>query len=377
MIPAVKFPTSLLAVAVLLAGCGGQGSHAGPSPSARSSGSPGAPATPQASASPASSPAVSPAPLTGTFAVLATAPSADAYTVSIVSSDGKIVGSAQPSSPTAVTCGDAAAAVLPPPISTSDDRAYYMDAQGVVRFLTTQGETGRATTVPTGGGRRSMFSVSPDDQRIAVIVNDYTASGVSIKLYVEDLNGGTNRTDTYTQSGAYGLWPVGWHGSSNLILAKVPACATGGGPFASTPQEFHVVDSGTFVRRFTVGGPTCVIAGSPSPAGAVCESTASLGATVLNWTGSAVRTFPIGSPPPRAYLSPSGSHVALVTSNGTLIEDTRKDFAALATCAWIDDTHVLAGGDVQHQPRIANVTTGVIVPVSAQGMCAGRLPGGL
>ena len=51
--------------------------------------------------------------------------------------------------------------------------------------------------------------------------------------------------------------------------------------------------------------------------------------------------------------------------------------AGMFACTWIDDTHVLSGGDAQHQPRVAQVTSGGMVPVAAQGDCAGRLPGGL
>ena len=63
-----------------------------------------------------------------------------------------------------------AAALVPPPVSMSNTRVYYMDAQGVVRYLAPNGDAGRATTVPIGPARRAMFAVSPDDQRIAVIV---------------------------------------------------------------------------------------------------------------------------------------------------------------------------------------------------------------
>ncbi len=285
MIPAVKHPASLVAFAFLVVGCGGQGSQASASHSPKPASS--------VAASPTSSSAASPAPLTGAFAVLATPPSADTYTVSIVGVDGKVVASAQASSPTAVTCGDAAAAVLPLPISASDDRAYYMDAQGVVRFLTVQGESGRATTVPVGGGRRSMFAVSPDDQRIAVIVSDFTSAGAAIKLYVEDLNGGTNHADIYSQSSAFSLWPIGWHGTDNLVVAKVAACTQGGGPFAASPLELHVVDPATAVRSFTLGGPTCVVAGAASRAGVVCEDTSTSLLKQLTWTGGIVKTIPL------------------------------------------------------------------------------------
>jgi len=376
MIPLVKQPMFLLAVAILISACGGQAGsavhitpRANPTETSTAASSP----TPGASASPTASPG--PVPLNGSFAVLASPLSGDTYTVSIVAINGKVVATATPSSPTAVTCGDAAAAVVPIPVSTSDDRAYYMDAQGVVRFMTVQGETGRATTVPTGGGRRSMFSVSPDDQRIAVVVSDYTSSGVSVRLYVEDLNGGTNHLDLFSSSGAYGLQPIGWHGTNNLVLAKVPACTQGGGPFSAGPLELHVVDPATAVRRFTIGGTNCVIAGSPSPAGAVCETTNGAQASVIDWTANTRRSFAIQGAGP-AYLSPDGAIVAIPGSSATTFQGNSKTLS-LQACGWIDSAHVISGGDVQQQPRIGNLATGTVIPVAAQGSCAGRLPGGL
>src|SRR6195256_4883124 len=171
MIPPVKHNIFLVLVAVLLAGCGSQGPRAGASSSARGNAS--------TVASPTSS--GSPSALTSAFGVVATSPTADNYTVSVIGIDGKVAGTAQASSPPQITCANGLAALVPLPVSTSNSRAYYMDAQGVVRFLTVQGETGRATTVPTGGGRRSTFAVSPDDHRIAVVVSDYTSNGVALK----------------------------------------------------------------------------------------------------------------------------------------------------------------------------------------------------
>ncbi len=356
----LKVVAPVVVAILLLAGCGS--SSASPSPKAKSS----------VAASPTSSSAASPAPLTGAFAVLATPPSADTYTVSIVGVDGKVVASVQASSPTAVTCGDAAAAVLPLPISTSDDRAYYMDAQGVVRFLTVQGESGRATTVPVGGGRRSMFAVSPDDQRIAVIVSDFTSAGAAIKLYVEDLNGGSNHVDIYSQSNAFTLWPVGWHGTDNLVVGKVPACTQEGGPFSVSPQELHVVDPATAIRHYTLGGPDCVVAGPPSPAGVVCVDTTASLFKVISWTGGIVKTFPLKTPQ-RAHLSPDGGLIAVVGVGVTnIFVGGSKNFEA---CGWIDSTHMIGGTSAQ--PRVWDFTKANLIPVAAQGTCAGRLPGGL
>jgi hypothetical protein len=309
--------------------------------------------------------------------VLVTATSEPTYTVSLVGFDGKVSSKAQASSPGKVTCGGAAGAVVPPPVSTSNSRVYFMDAQGVVRFLTSTGQTGRATSVPIGSQRRSMFTVSPDDKRIAVVVSDFTSSGAATSLYVEDLNGGTHHKVIFTDSGAFGLWPEGWHGA-DLVVAKVPACAQGSGAFCCGPQELHVVDAATAVRRFTLGGPTCVIAGPPSGAGAVCESDAE--ASVVDWSGTATRSFSIQGQTP-AYLSPNGNQAALDKGNptnflDTVVEGSHTTFSDLQACGWIDSTRVL-GTDRQGVPHVGDIATGTVVAVAAQGLCAGRIPGGL
>ena len=368
-VDALKGVASLVAI-VLLAACGSSStaSHRSPAASAPRS------AGPSPSISPAASP--SPAPqITGGYEVLVTQGSADTYSVSIIGVDGRVVASAQPSSPTLVTCGDASAAVLPLPVSTTGTRVYFLDAGGNVNFLTPNGETGVATHVPTGGLTRSMFSVSPDDQRIAVVQDTFTSSGATTVLFAEDLNGGTNHVKLFTQTGAFSLWPIGWHGTNNLVLAKVASCSQGGGPFCCGPLELHVVDPATAVRRFTLGGSACVIAGPPSPVGVVCEDTKSFTkASVLDWTGATLRTIAIQGPT-SAYLSPDGSSVAFATNTSTTFEGIKQTLDLVA-CNWIDGTHVIAGGDTQSQARIGDVTNGALAPVAAQGTCGGRLPGG-
>ena len=295
--------------------------------------------------------------------------------MSLVDNTGKVVASATPSSPAAVTCGGTAAAVLPQPVSTSNTRVYFLDQQGNVNFLSPNGVTGVATHVPSGPSIRSMFTVSPDDQRIAVVENTYNAGGATTVLYTEDLNGGSNHALVFSETGGSTLWPIGWRGTGSLVLAKVPSCTQGGGPTCCGPQELHVVDAATAGRRFTLGGTSCTPVGSATPAGALCENTAFSQVHVLNWTGATVQTYAIQGPTP-AYLSPDGTRVALVVDNATTFTGAKQTLDMLA-CGWIDDTHVLAGGDAQLQPRIGDVATGNIVPVSAQGVCGGSIPGGL
>jgi hypothetical protein len=251
-----------------------------------------------------------------------------------------------------------------------------MDSQGYVYFLAPNGQTGLATRVPSGGQIRSMFAVSPDDRRIAVVEDTYSASGATTVLYVEDLNGGTNHVQIFNEIGGSSLWPLGWHGAGNLILAKVPSCTQGGGPFSYGPQELHVVDPTNARRLVTIGGPDCIIASAPTPAGALCES-AAIDFKVYDWSGNLIKQEPSGlTTQAPVYLSPNGQHVA-VTDGTTTHLQYESGTIAMALCGWIDDTHILDGGESQHQPRVGTIGGGSIVPVAAQGVCAGRIPGGL
>jgi hypothetical protein len=364
----------ILLVAATVGAClPGSGTSKAPSPVASASRT----SSPSSAPSSASSPSTSPVPVAGAYGVLVSALSNTSYTISLVGTDGRVVASQKASSPATVTCGGTAAGVVPAPVSTSDTRVYFMDALGVVRYLAPNGDAGQTITLPIGPARRSLFAVSPDDTLMAVVVLDFQAGGATTRLYMYQLQPGGAQLLLFSQSGSYTLWPTGWHGPTSLVLAKVPACTQGGGPFCCGPQEFHVVDPKTAVRRFTVAGSNCVPAGAPSPAGVVCEDTAFAQATVLDWTGTTVHSYPISGATP-ALLSPDGTLVAMAAYNApttTLLPSNAA--VSLAACGWIDTTHLLAGGDVQHQPTVADITSGQVVPVAAQGDCAGRIPGSL
>ena len=362
--------TSALAMLLLLpVACSLPGSTAkSPSPAAStartSSPSPSSPQTPTS------------APVAGSFGVLVSSLSSSSYTVSLVGIDGRVIASAIATTPGNVTCANAAAGLVPPPVSTSNTRVYFMDALGVVRYLSPNGDTGQAITLPIGPARRSLFAVSPNDTLMAVVVVDFTASGATTKLYMYQLQAGGSQALLFSESDAFTLWPTGWHGLNNLVVAKVPACTQGGGFGCCGPQELHVVDPTTAVRRFIIGGSGCIISGPPSPGGVSCETSAGVD-SVYSWTNLLLRTYPIpavGMGP--IYLSPNGQHLALSTS---VNEATVEGFPTLSmgVCGWIDDTHILVGGDTQQQPRVGDVTSGQVVPVAAQGDCAGRIPGGL
>jgi hypothetical protein len=320
----------------------------------------------------------SPVPVPPAYGLLTDAPNgANLYTVSLIGIDGKVVASAQASSPTAVSCGTAGAAVVPLPISTSGSRAYLMDAQGAIHFLAPNGDTGQATAVPAAAGRRSMFAVSADDRRIAVVVADFSSSGAATKLYVEDLNGGSNHVDTFSESGANTLWPVGWLGTDQLVLAVMPACNQAGSqPIGAT--AIHIVEAATADRIHTIGGPDCTPNIPTSLAGVVCQFPGG-GMEVLAWNNTFSRPgYLPAEPKVPMYLSPDGSAIALSPSAGTAtIEGRGYANLHMNVCGWIDSTHVLSGSDAQNQASVGDITNSNMVSVLAQGVCAGRIPNGL
>ncbi len=324
-------------------------------------------ATPSVSPSAANPPSAS-----GAYGVLVEPPQGN-YTVSLVGTDGRVAARATTSGMPQPLCGGQAAGNVPLPVSTSDSRLYFLDGQGVVEFLTPDGKTGQASTVPAGtASRRSMFAVSPDDRRIAVVVADFNATGASTRLYVEDLGGG-NHVEIFSEAGSYTIWPIGWHTTQNLVVAKVRSCAGGISPFCCGPLELHVVDPATADRRFTLGGPDCVVAGAASPTGVVCEVTPGFTEMrAINWTGGVIFTYKYVQGAAPAYLSPDGNAVAVASAYQTdiLVGGSRR----LEACEWIDNSHLLAGGA---RGQVADLRKTDLIPVDAGGQCGGRIPGGL
>jgi len=114
---------------------------------------------------------------------------------------GTIAAHATVAAPSVHTCGQGTGAVLQPPVSASDNKVYYRDGNTKIKFLTPDGQTGDVTTVPGSATKVSFFSVSPDDSRIAVLVEDLTpTSTIKLSLYVEDLIGHTNHKVIFTNT---------------------------------------------------------------------------------------------------------------------------------------------------------------------------------
>jgi hypothetical protein len=344
---------------------------------------------------PASTHSPSPSPIASASATVSpsSVPTASSYglllsagILDLVAPNGSIGATASVAAPSVQSCGQGAGAVLQPPVSATADKVFYRDGDTKIRYVTPTRQTGDATTVPGSATQVSFFSVSPDDQRIAVVVEDLSAaSTISLKLYVEDLSGGGHHADIYsttTPKGKTGatLWPMGWH-QGMLVLALVTACTFE--PAGLSPSEWHVSDAVTAARKVTIAG-TCILSYWPSPAGVACvDNGSALQATVYDWTGKVTATIPISSSDYQSGLSPSGGRVFFATGFGIGAPppatrvftvgagQTGGTVAGHSACLFIDEGHLLA------PDAVIAIPSGAVTPLPASGICAGHFPGGL
>jgi hypothetical protein len=289
-------------------------------------------------------------------------------------------------------------ALLEPAVSASTDEVYFRDGDTKIREVVPPGSAADVTTVPGGPTTVSFFSVSPDDQKIAVLVEDLSGStSIGLRLYVEDLRGGSHHADIYASTtpkskAGSTLWPMGWHQGA-LVLAVVPACTFE--PAGLTPSEWHVASSSNASRLATIRANSCTLSYWPSAAGVGCADSNGV-TTLYDWTGKVLSvTGPgsTGSGYSMTSVSPAGQSILFATGAGVgapapatgIVQLGPGPYATVAghsACIWIDENHLLAPDAVIQFPAetAGNLqVTATVAPLaaSASGVCAGRFPGGL
>jgi hypothetical protein len=372
---------AILLTTALLVACAGSSQGATQSPRPSASPSPGS----SAAASP------SPQPITGVYGLILSA-----GTLQLVQPDGSIAATASVAGPSARYCSTQQDALNgAPPVSASNDQVYFRDGDTKIRMLVPPAGAVDVTTVPGGSNTVSFFSVSPDDQRIAVLVEDLSGiSSIGLRLYVEDLVGGGHHSDIYTTSTPKGkagttLWPMGWHQGA-LVLAVVPACLFEAVGLA--PAEWHLSNATTGARVATIRGTNCILSTWPSAAGVGCMDAQGV-TTLYDWAGKVVSVTGPGiqgagsttglSPAGKSIFFSTGIALGGATPTTRIVQLGPGPYATLqghASCGWIDEDHLLAGDAVIQFPAETpgNLqVTATATPLEASGQCAGRFPGGL
>jgi hypothetical protein len=359
----------LLCVAALLAAaaCGPFGGPAGIPP--------GAVAATASARSTAPPPAA-----TGPAGVLLQLASPSTYSLSLVFTDGHVVGPVTARLRTVQPSIHAAPAALPV-FSASDSRVYYLDGDTDVRSLGLDGGRSAVTHVPGGGRTQSAFAVSPDDRRLAVTTLDGGAEPATMRLAVEDVAGGSH-LELMTSATDY-LWPVGWHGGGVVVaVGSAPTQTVAGNPYG-TFSGYQVLDAATGNRLSAI---ECNPAGALTPAGTACLS-GGAPLTLEDFLGRprTLTAAPVGAGAiVSAAQAPDGLHAAFCCLGGQLqlwdvgsgvVSDL--GVAGPEAYGWIDPAHLLIGDSSGQRTRVVDVATGTETPVQAAGRVVGRVPGGL
>ena len=288
----------------------------------------------------------------------------------------------QPSLPNAGVCCDA----FLPMISVSNTRVYFPDGLTAVRYLARDGSTGVATSLPKPTAKtRAVFSVSPDDQRIAIAVFDWSNPGPMIStVTVQDLQGGGHSVEVELEAKPplYG-WPVGWH-AGNLVLARMPSL--GGAPNPNAATAYQLINPSTLEALAYLGGMTCPVVGPLSRAGTACVAARCHCIMAADWSGTQNPTYTYADQSEFnwAALSPSGHAVIFSENYGPrtgvgIWRDGSVTFnPSYGFDRWLDETHAIgncAGSVVCH--IITDLSSGTVIQVAVTGLVVGVLPGGL
>ena len=358
------------------------------------------------SARPEPSPTPSPVPLPGpnsAYGLILNGTTLQMFDVYAV-----LRASAPVAAPSVRTCAAGMGAVLQPPVSAGTSNVYFRDGDTKIRSLTPTGRTADVTVVPGGPTTVSFFSVSPDEKRIAVLVEDLSpATTINLRMYVEDLRGGGHNVEIYKTStpkkGGSTLWPMGWR-RGNLVLAVVTPCTYSDGtgkllPANLGPTEWHISGATDGKRLATIRRAGCILSFWPSPAGVACVDVYGRWANLYDWGGGVTRTFDhiriqvqtsrsqngrsilfsskagIG-PLPSELMQHEGS--AETSQMWDLAPDGPRGASDLTDllCLYIDETHAIGPQSIYEVPGGTRASLGFGQQIPS-GVCAGRFPGGL
>jgi hypothetical protein len=280
-----------------------------------------------------------------------------------------------------------------PETSVSNTHVYFLDADTVIRSLAVDGTVAVVKTIHSQPNSQVVFSVSPDDQRIAIsiitLATSQSTEPVDETMYVEDLTAQTNRVSLYS-SRTLAKWPIGWHAGNLVVAVGAKDIGTYDNAYAAT--GYQVIDPATgrqmasleCVRGLLVAAGTACGSGFCS-SGTVCGP-GTLGKE--DWDGTkTLFSLPAG-PPPRIFLafatgaelSPDGSTVAAevftdpqASAYQTMLFQNGKATALMsgsAPAGWLDSDHLILSS--QNEMVIMDVASNTSIPLTGLQLIHGQ-----
>jgi hypothetical protein len=292
-----------------------------------------------------------------------------------------------------------------PEVSISSTRVYFLNGETQIRSLSPDGSQQTVMDVGAPPNSQVVFSVSPDDSRIAIaaitLATTNTAASFHDVMYVEDTGTAAHRVDIYSST-IKAEWPVAWR-AGKLVVGVGPAdIGSYDTPYGAI--AYHVVDPNTGLRAAALD---CV-QGLLSPAGVACISGFCTGGTTCGpgtigkqGYDGAKTTFDLpAGPPPRIFtafqkgagLSPDGQRIAVQGSPTDSSQTTGDTYLVSAGSAnllthagsplgWIDDTHLVLGNggqtyviDASNPSNVLSVVSAANAPNGIYATVAGVLP---
>ena len=374
----------VIAMACALAACG-EDSGAAPTP-------PAAPPTP---ATLAPSPQAVTAP-SGALAVIVSGGDAGqaTYSIALVRGDGSTAATVTAQVPQPRRRSDLCTSFLPL-VSASATRLYFEDGD-TLKSLSASGQVAGIRQLPTPQDV-VVVSVSPDDTRLAAALLSVGGDGSGhLDIVAGDLRGGPTTevlhrdvaaSDGLAPDGAQ--WPAGWHGG-NLVLGTGPLHPQG---CPASPYAYRVVrpaDGSTVATPCS--GSDLAVPAMPSPGGVLCNGRNHQPPAIATWDGGTTPLSTDPSCPDTGIVSPDGSRLAgshgqtqggacgaadanvwLFTAAGS----PQRTAATGNAAGWLDASHVISADPGSGALVILDAASGRVATVSAQGIYAGALPGGL
>lgn len=272
-----------------------------------------------------------------------------------------------PCPPAGSSCIDSSNGVdAKPETSISLTHVYFLDGETQINALAMDGTVSTIKDIAAPPNSDVLFSVSPDDSRMAVSILTFAttfqpAGPFTERMYVEDLTTTTNRVALYSSS-KRGEWPVGWHAGKLVVGIGNPDPYDLENPYGVTGYEVMDPGTGRTLAKLDCSQGLVVSAGTACLTGGCTVSTSTICVPTQlfheRWDGT---KQPIPLPGGVGQnivsgwrdteLSPDGSRVAaeLVTDPATSSTETAviEGGSIVFTTergvplGWLDENHLL------------------------------------